>query len=82
MLVPRKVSLDNKTRDRQGADVEPSLLRRAAVVTLTSSLTDTESSQICRFTRPATARTLRGEASQIAPAETVLQPMAIQKARA
>jgi hypothetical protein len=30
--------------------------------------------------RPATARTLRGAASQMAAAETTLQPIAIQKA--
>ncbi len=31
--------------------------------------------------RPATARTLRGAAIQIAPADSALQPMASQKAR-
>jgi hypothetical protein len=32
------------------------------------------------LTRPATARTSRGAASQMARAESTLQPMAIQKA--
>ena len=32
-------------------------------------------------TRPATARTWRGPASQIAPADSALHPIAIQKAR-
>lgn len=35
---------------------------------------------VSRSTRPATARTLRGDASQMAIAESALQPIAIQKA--
>ena len=82
-------------RDRpQGAEKGPVARRRPKAAGEAYSLyvepaaegandADGPLSAACRYlircTRPATARTLRGAASQIAPAETTLQPMAIEK---